>query len=109
MNERDEKISLAEKIRKLEQDNMELRKKLNAPVNIRTLEERIRFDKAIFRIPSFFTGMPDLDKAIYQSFDLLGKLSGADRIYLYRLHLKSRLVHVTHEYIIPGRRKTKQQ
>ena len=64
------------------------------------VEERIRIERAVFRVSSFFIGDYNLDQAIGQSFELLGSLAGADRIYLYRIHQKAKLMQITHQHII---------
>jgi len=103
MKKSNNKSPLAEKIRKLELENRELKARLSASPDHLSLTERIRFEQSLFSIFSQFTGKYNLDKAIYRSFQLLGIIADADRVYLCRMNQKTRLIHITHEYINPDR------
>jgi PAS domain S-box-containing protein len=98
MNVQKNSSSQSEKLRKLEQENRELQKKLSAYANSNILEERFRIERFFFSISSLFIGKYNLKKSIYQAFQLLGILSGADRVYLYHMSKKGNLVQVVHEY-----------
>jgi len=99
MNAQNNNTSRAERISKLEQENRELREQLSAASNTEALNERIGFEKSIFSICSLFMGKHGLDKSVYQALQLFGILAEADRVYLYRMNQKTRLMHLSHEYI----------
>ncbi len=65
----------------------------------RILAERIHIEKAIFSISSLFIRDYVLDDSINQALELLGNLVSADRVYIYRLHHRAKLFHITHEWI----------
>ena len=61
--------------------------------------------KVLARISSHFIGEFALNEAIEKSFKELGQLTGAGRVYLYRIHHKAKLAHVTQEWVninVPG-------
>jgi PAS domain S-box-containing protein len=51
------------------------------------------------RISSHFIGEYNLNDSILASFQDLGEMTGADRIYLYRIHHKAKLAHITTEWL----------
>ena len=55
--------------------------------------------KILARISSHFIGDFVLDNAIRKSFQELGLMTGADKVYLYRIHHKAKLAHITHEWL----------
>jgi len=55
--------------------------------------------RVIARISSHFIGEFNLGESILKSFQELAELSSADRVYLYRIHHKAKLAHVTHEWL----------
>lgn len=67
----------------------------------RILAQRIHIEKAIFSISSLFIRDYVLDDAINHALKILGNLLSADRAYLYRLHRRAKLFHITHEWINP--------
>jgi PAS domain S-box-containing protein len=58
--------------------------------------------KILARISSYFIGDFILDEAIRKTLAELGRLASADRAYLYRIHHKAKLAHVTHEWLNPA-------
>ena len=59
--------------------------------------------KILARISSHFIGEFILDEAIRKSFRELGEMTGADRFYLYRIHHKAKLAHITNEWLNPAK------
>jgi PAS domain S-box-containing protein len=57
--------------------------------------------KILARISSYFIGDFVLDQALHQSLADIGKMSGADKVYIYRIHHKAKLAHITHEWLNP--------
>ncbi len=55
-------------------------------------------NRILARISSHFIGNFNLVDSIQESFQELSDLSGADRVYLYRIHHKAKLAHITHEW-----------
>ncbi len=53
------------------------------------------------RISSYFIGDFVLDQALHQSLSDIGKIAGADKVYIYRIHHKAKLAHITHEWVNP--------
>jgi hypothetical protein len=70
-------------------------------VSNRIPAERIHIEKAIFSISSLFIGDYTLDNSINQALEVLGKLVSADRVYIYRLHHKANIFHISHEWLNP--------
>jgi PAS domain S-box-containing protein len=58
--------------------------------------------KILARISSYFIGDFVLDKSLLQSLSDLGKMAEADKVYIYRIHHKAKLAHITHEWLNPG-------
>ena len=68
----------------------------------KNLAKRIHIEKAIFTISSLFIRDYVLDDSINHALELLGDLLSADRAYLYRLHHRAKLFHITHEWKNPS-------
>jgi len=66
-----------------------------------TLEQSLKFEKAISSISSSFVYYRDIDKAIDYSLRELGLLSGADRTYVFLLHDNVAMSN-THEWCREG-------
>jgi len=75
-------------------------KRVSGTIN-RVLAKKIRIEKAICSISSLFTVNYDLENSINQALEILGELVSADRVYIYRLHRKSNIFRVSHEWIRP--------
>jgi PAS domain S-box-containing protein len=58
--------------------------------------------KILARISSYFIGDFILDQSLDQSLSDIGIMAGADKVYIYRIHHKAKLAHITHEWTIPG-------
>jgi len=92
---------LYKKISRLEKENRELKQKLEIPGYESILARRVRIEKAIFDISSFFLGDYNLNDSINRSIELLGSITAADRAYFYRLHHRAKLFHITNEWLNP--------
>ncbi len=57
--------------------------------------------KILARISSYFIGDFILDQSLSKSLSDIGKMAGADRVYIYRIHHKAKLAHITHEWLKP--------
>ena len=57
--------------------------------------------KILARISSYFIGDFVLDQSLHQSLSDIGKMAGADKVYIYRIHHKAKLAHITHEWLNP--------
>ena len=57
--------------------------------------------KILARISSYFIGDFILDQSLSKSLSDIGKMAGADRVYIYRIHHKAKLAHITHEWLNP--------
>jgi PAS domain S-box-containing protein len=58
--------------------------------------------KILARISSYFIGDFSLDQSLQNSLLDIGKMSGADKVYIYRIHHKAKLAHITHEWMNHG-------
>ena len=58
--------------------------------------------KILARISSYFIGDFVLDQSLHQSLSDIGKMATADKVYIYRIHHKAKLAHITHEWLNPG-------
>ena len=58
--------------------------------------------KILARISSYFIGDFVLDQSLHQSLSDIGKMASADKVYIYRIHHKAKLAHITHEWLNPG-------
>lgn len=65
------------------------------------MNKKTGLHKILARISSYFIGDFVLDDALQKSFMDLGKFIGAERIYLYRIHHKAKIAHVTHKWLNP--------
>lgn len=57
--------------------------------------------KILARISSYFIGDFVLDQSLHQSLADIGEMSGADKVYICRIHHKAKLAHITHEWLNP--------
>jgi PAS domain S-box-containing protein len=57
--------------------------------------------KILARISSYFIGDFVLDQSLHKSLSDIGKMTGSDRVYIYRIHHKAKLAHITHEWLNP--------
>lgn len=75
-------------------------------VRCRRAEETVRrvlgFETAVSSISTRFTGAPDIDEAINVSLGEMGRLSGANRVYLFLFRENGILMDNTHEWCAPG-------
>ena len=58
--------------------------------------------KILARISSYFIGDFVLDQSLHQSLSDIGMMASADKVYIYRIHHKAKLAHITHEWLNPG-------
>jgi len=58
--------------------------------------------KILARISSYFIGDFVLDQSLQKSLADIGKMASADKVYIYRIHHKAKLAHITHEWLNPG-------
>jgi len=70
---------------------------LNPHHKSRQLEQH----KILARISSYFIGDFVLDQSLHYSLSDIGKMAGADKVYIYRIHHKAKLAHITHEWLNP--------
>lgn len=70
---------------------------MSPPPKSRQLEQ----NKILARISSYFIGDFVLDQSLDQSLSDIGKMAGADKVYIYRIHHKAKLAHITHEWVNP--------
>jgi len=70
---------------------------LSPPHKSRQLEQH----KILARISSYFIGDFVLDQSLHQSLADIGKMASADKVYIYRIHHKAKLAHITHEWVNP--------
>ena len=68
----------------------------------RKLEHKLRIEKTISNITSNFIGLYNLDDAINRSFAEIGKITNADRIYLFLANSDGKTVDNTHEWCATG-------
>ncbi len=61
-------------------------------------KNRLEFEKTIARISSKFVGIKNIDAAINDSLADIGKISGADRAYLFQFSLNGLAMDNTHEW-----------
>lgn len=54
------------------------------------------------RISSYFIGDFILDQSLQKSLADIGEMAGAEKVYIYRIHHKAKLAHITHEWVNPG-------
>jgi PAS domain S-box-containing protein len=57
--------------------------------------------KILARISSYFIGDFVLDQSLHNALSDIGKMAGADKVYIYRIHHKAKLAHITHEWLNP--------
>jgi GAF domain-containing protein len=57
--------------------------------------------KILAGISSYFIGDFVLDQSLDQSLSDIGEMAGADKVYIYRIHHKAKLAHITHEWLNP--------
>ncbi len=70
---------------------------MSPPHKSRELEQH----KILARISSYFIGDFVLDQSLHKSLSDIGKMAGADKVYIYRIHHKAKLAHITHEWLNP--------
>lgn len=58
--------------------------------------------KILARISSYFIGDFVLDQSLQKSLSDIGEMARADKVYIYRIHHKAKLAHITHEWLNPG-------
>ena len=90
---------LRDKVKSLEEENQQLRSKIDLPDSDSILKRRLHIEKAIFEISSLFIGDYHLNQSFQKSIELLGVLTSADRAYFYRFHHRAKLFHITHEWV----------
>ncbi len=98
MTMKEEPDKLREKIKSLEQENQQLKDKIDFSDTSSILKRRFRIEKAIFDISSLFIGDYRPDHTFQKSIELLGELTGTDRAYFYRFHHRAKLFHITNEW-----------
>lgn len=67
-----------------------------------TLKWKLAFEETLARISARFVGIFDLDDAVSASLADVGRLSGADRIYVFQFRTDSDAMNNTHEWCAAG-------
>jgi PAS domain S-box-containing protein len=67
-----------------------------------SLAQKLRIEKTISHISSRFIGNFKLDDAINRSLAEIGNISGASRVYLFRLRENGKIMDNTHEWCSEG-------
>jgi len=67
-----------------------------------TLERKLAFEKGMTTILARFVGVFNFDEAINASLADIGRLSGADRVYIFQLREEGTLLDNTHEWCAEG-------
>ena len=68
----------------------------------KSLRRRLEFEKAVYDISSRFMILSDIDQEIQHSLADMGRLSGADRTYLFLFNKDGNLMRNTHEWCTVG-------
>jgi PAS domain S-box-containing protein len=66
------------------------------------LKRRLEFEKAIAMVSSRFVGQFDIDEAIHRSLGDIGRLSRADRAYVFLFNNDGATADNTHEWCVEG-------
>ncbi len=66
------------------------------------IKRRLEFEQTIARLSSRFVGVFNMDEAINQSLEELGRISGASRVYLFFLRDNGAKMDNTHEWCAEG-------